>query len=128
MGVRNPIVSIHDQGAGGNGNVLKEIVEPKGAVYQLRNIPSGDPTLSVMELWGAEYQENNAILVEAARLKEVVALGHRENCAVSPVGVVTTTGRVSRIFTTILTHTLITFLNIFTCYPNTYVIIVWDRW
>ena len=62
LGESNPIISIHDQGAGGNGNVLKEIVEPKGAVYQLRDIPSGDPTLSVTELWGAEYQENDAIL------------------------------------------------------------------
>lgn len=62
LGDANPIISIHDQGAGGNGNVLKEIVEPKGAVYQIRDIPSGDPTLSVTELWGAEYQENDAIL------------------------------------------------------------------
>ena len=42
MGSGNPIVSIHDQGAGGNGNVLKEIVEPKGALYELRSIPSGN--------------------------------------------------------------------------------------
>jgi len=47
---RNPIVSIHDQGAGGNGNVLKEIVEPLGAQYDLRAIPVGDPTLSVLEV------------------------------------------------------------------------------
>ena len=58
LGEANPIVSIHDQGAGGNGNVLKELVEPLGAKLQVRNILSGDPTLSVLELWGAEYQEN----------------------------------------------------------------------
>jgi hypothetical protein len=39
MGDKNPIISIHDQGAGGNGNVLKEIVDPKGARFELRNIP-----------------------------------------------------------------------------------------
>lgn len=44
--VSNPIVSIHDQGAGGNGNVLKEIVAPLGARIRLKDIPSGDPTLS----------------------------------------------------------------------------------
>ena len=49
-------MSIHDQGAGGNGNVLKEIVDPQGARYELRKIPVGDPTLSALEIWGAEYQ------------------------------------------------------------------------
>jgi phosphoribosylformylglycinamidine synthase len=62
---KNPIVSIHDQGAGGNANVLKEIVEPAGAVIEVRKIPSGDETLSVLELWGAEYQENDALLISS---------------------------------------------------------------
>ncbi len=43
--------------------MLKEIVDPLGAKFDLRRIPVGDKTLSVMEIWGAEYQENNAILV-----------------------------------------------------------------
>jgi phosphoribosylformylglycinamidine synthase len=43
---KNPIVSIHDQGAGGSGNVLKEIVEPKGAKIQVRNMLVGDDSLS----------------------------------------------------------------------------------
>jgi phosphoribosylformylglycinamidine synthase len=93
MGEKNPIVSIHDQGAGGNGNVLKEIVDPLGARFELRKIPVGDPTLSVREIWGAEYQENNAFLVRAgAALDTVLALGKRENCPVSAVGVVTGDG------------------------------------
>jgi phosphoribosylformylglycinamidine synthase len=61
LGAANPIVSIHDQGAGGNGNVLKEIVDPLGALYHIRSIPVGDPTLSALEVWGAEYQESNAV-------------------------------------------------------------------
>ena len=62
-GANNPIVSIHDQGAGGNGNVLKEISEPAGAVLDVTKIKLGDETMSVLEIWGAEYQENNALLL-----------------------------------------------------------------
>jgi len=60
-------VSIHGPGAGGNGNVLKEIVDPQGARYELRKIPVGDPTLSALEIWGAEYQ------VSRSREEDVVA-------------------------------------------------------
>lgn len=74
--------------------MLKEIVDPLGARLELRNIPLGDPTMSVMEIWGAEYQENNAFLVSPEKLSLVLALGERENCAVSPVGTVTGDGRV----------------------------------
>lgn len=54
----NPILSIHDQGAGGNGNVLKELVEGEngGAIIEADNFQLGDPTISIRELWGAEYQ------------------------------------------------------------------------
>ena len=61
LGEDCPIISIHDQGAGGNGNVLKEIVEPLGARLQVRSILSGDPSLSVLELWGAEYQVSREV-------------------------------------------------------------------
>ncbi len=63
LGPDNPIVSIHDQGAGGNCNVLKEIVEPAGARIEVRAFPVGDETLSVLEIWGAEFQENDALLL-----------------------------------------------------------------
>ncbi len=63
LGDKNPIVSVHDQGAGGNGNILKELVEPVGASYDIRNVNIGDETLSVLEIWGAEYQENNGLLI-----------------------------------------------------------------
>ena len=66
-----------------------------GAKYELAKIPKGDPTLSAMELWGAEYQENDAFLVTPDRLEDVLAIGARENCPVSPVGVVTGNGRVT---------------------------------
>jgi phosphoribosylformylglycinamidine synthase len=90
----NPIISIHDQGAGGNGNVLKEIVDPLGARYELRSIPVGDASMSVSEIWTAEYQENNAFLVRAADLEIVLDIGRRENCPVTAIGEVTNDGRV----------------------------------
>jgi phosphoribosylformylglycinamidine synthase len=61
---RNPIISIHDQGAGGNCNVVKEIIYPAGAKIDIRKIQLGDNTLSVLEIWGAEYQEQNALLIQ----------------------------------------------------------------
>lgn len=97
LGDSNPIISIHDQGAGGNGNVLKELVDPLGAKYELRKLPRGDPTLSSLELWGAEYQENDAFLVHPDRLDEVLAIGKRENCSISPVGTITGDGRVTAV-------------------------------
>ena len=85
---KNPIISIHDQGAGGNGNVLKEIVEPLGAHYDLRKIPCGDKTLSALEIWGAEYQENDCFLTTAEDLPMVLDFAKRENCVIAAVGTV----------------------------------------
>lgn len=94
LGDKNPIVSVHDQGAGGNGNVLKEIVEPAGAEYDIRKVYLGDQTMSVLEIWGAEYQENNALLIkpEDKELFEMIAA--RENCPIRILGVVTGDGKV----------------------------------
>ncbi|MCZ6632294.1 MAG: AIR synthase-related protein, partial [bacterium] len=78
LGEKNPIVSIHDQGAGGNCNVLKELVEPEGARIHIRAVPVGDKTLSVLEIWGAEYQENNALLLAPENADLFHALCERE--------------------------------------------------
>jgi len=94
MGEDNPIVSIHDQGAGGNGNVLKEIVDPLGARYEIRNIKVGDKTLSALEIWGAEYQENDALLIRSESIPLLEAVAQREKCPYSLVGQVTGDGRV----------------------------------
>ena len=97
MGDRNPILAIHDQGAGGNGNVLKELVEPgyAGAVIFTKEFQLGDPTLNVLELWGAEYQENDAILCKPEDRPLLEAICARERCPISFVGVVTGDGFVS---------------------------------
>ncbi len=94
LGDGNPIVSIHDQGAGGNCNVLKEIVEPAGARLEIREIPVGDDSLSVLEIWGAEYQENDALLVRPRDEQLFRFLCERERVPVSFVGRVTGDGRV----------------------------------
>jgi phosphoribosylformylglycinamidine synthase len=94
LGNRNPIVSIHDQGAGGNCNVLKEIVEPAGAQIDVRQIPVGDDTLSILEIWGAEYQENNALLLRPEQADLFRALCTREKVPVAFVGRITGDGRI----------------------------------
>lgn len=94
LGDKNPIVSIHDQGAGGNCNVLKEIVEPEGARIEVRAIPVGDETLSVMEIWGAEYQEQDALLLRPEQWRLFQALCHREKVTAALVGRVTGDGRI----------------------------------
>jgi phosphoribosylformylglycinamidine synthase len=95
LGEGNPIVSIHDQGAGGNCNVLKEIVEPAGAKIEVRKIPLGDDTLSVLEIWGAEYQENDALLLRPEQERLFRSLCDREKVPVAFVGQVTGDGRIA---------------------------------
>ncbi|MGD8277297.1 MAG: AIR synthase-related protein, partial [Gemmatimonadota bacterium] len=93
MGEANPIVSIHDQGAGGNCNVLKEIVAPEGARIEVRSIPVGDATMSVLEIWGAEYQENDALLLAPEHTDLFRDLCDREKVPFAFVGLVTGDGR-----------------------------------
>jgi len=95
LGDKNPIISVHDQGAGGNGNVLKEIVEPAGASYDIRKVYVGDETLSVLEIWGAEYQENNALLIGAEDRTLFEQIAKRERCPIRMLGEVTGDGRVT---------------------------------
>jgi len=92
LGDKNPIVSIHDQGAGGNANVLKELVEPEGGIIHVRQIPCGDFTLSALEIWSAEYQENDALLINPEHEPLFAAICERESCVWAVVGEVTGTG------------------------------------
>ncbi len=94
LGDKNPIISVHDQGAGGNGNILKELVEPVGAEYDIRNVYVGDKTLSVLEIWGAEYQENNGLLLDEKDLPLFEAIAKREACPFRIIGKVTGDGKV----------------------------------
>lgn len=94
LGSRNPIISIHDQGAGGNCNVLKEIVHPAGAQIDVRKIPLGDETLSVLEIWGAEYQEQDALLLRPEDAHLFRSLCDREKVTAAFVGTITGDGRI----------------------------------
>ncbi|KAG5849998.1 hypothetical protein ANANG_G00077620 [Anguilla anguilla] len=90
----NPVCSIHDQGAGGNGNVLKELSEPAGALVYASRFKTGDPTLSVLELWGAEYQESNALLLRPSDRDFLERVCRREKCPVDFVGKITGDGKI----------------------------------
>lgn len=80
LGAQNPIQQIHDQGAGGNCNVVKEIIYPLGAEIDIRAIKLGDETMSVLEIWGAEYQENDALLIKPESRELLQEVCRRERC------------------------------------------------
>ncbi|KHN07581.1 Putative phosphoribosylformylglycinamidine synthase, chloroplastic/mitochondrial [Glycine soja] len=94
MGDKNPIISIHDQGAGGNCNVVKEIIYPKGAEIDVRAIVVGDHTMSVLEIWGAEYQEQDAILVKPESRDLLESICNREKVSMAVIGTISGDGRV----------------------------------
>jgi phosphoribosylformylglycinamidine synthase len=86
MDGNNPICSIHDQGAGGNGNVLKEIIENKGAIIDIGNLKLGEKGLTNIEIWNSEYQESNACLVLEKDIEDLKELCKRENINIDIVG------------------------------------------
>ncbi|CAO2816801.1 unnamed protein product [Amaranthus hypochondriacus] len=94
MGDKNPIISIHDQGAGGNCNVVKEIIYPKGAQIDIRAVVVGDHTMSILEIWGAEYQEQDAILVKAESRSMLQSICDRERLSMAVIGTINGAGRV----------------------------------
>lgn len=94
MGEHNPIVSIHDQGAGGNCNVVKEIIYPLGAKIDIRAVVVGDHTMSILEIWGAEYQEQDAILVKPENRNLLEAICKRERVSMAVIGTISGEGRV----------------------------------
>jgi phosphoribosylformylglycinamidine synthase len=93
MGENNPIISIHDQGAGGPANVLKELVEKSGGRIGIRQINLGDPTLSVLKIWIAEYQERCGFLINSSRILEFSDICRREKVNCELLGEVTGDGR-----------------------------------
>lgn len=88
LGEGNPILSIHDVGAGGLSNALPEIVHAsdKGAEISLNDIASDDPGMSPMEVWCNESQERYVLALSPEGLATFVALCERERCPYSVVG------------------------------------------
>jgi phosphoribosylformylglycinamidine synthase len=91
MGDNNPIVSIHDVGAGGLSNAVPEIVNDceRGGRFELRTIPNDDPGMSPMQVWCNESQERYVLAVGRAHLPEFEALCERERCPCAVIGVAT---------------------------------------
>ncbi len=92
LGNKNPIISIHDLGAGGDCNALPELVSPAGARIDLRKLPVGDTSLSTSEIWRNESQEREAILTNAEGLMTLEAICKREGVPMAIVGQVTGDG------------------------------------
>ena len=95
LGDGNPIVSIHDVGAGGLSNACPELVEGQGARFDLRAIPNDDPGMSPMEIWCNEAQERYVLVVRAADLERFERLARRERCLHAVIGEITGDGNLS---------------------------------
>ena len=85
----NPIVSIHDHGAGGHLNCLSELVEDTGGNIDLDKLPVGDPTLSAKEIIGNESQERMGLIIGEEDLQTMKRIAERERTPLYAVGEVT---------------------------------------
>jgi phosphoribosylformylglycinamidine synthase len=88
MGKDNPILLIHDVGAGGLSNAVPEAVDHSkhGASIELREVDNAEPGMSPMGIWCNEAQERYVLLVAADRIDDFRALCDRERCPVSIIG------------------------------------------
>jgi phosphoribosylformylglycinamidine synthase len=95
LGDQNPILLIHDVGAGGLSNALPEAIahSRRGGLIDLRAIPSAEPQLSPMEIWCNESQERYVLALKAAAVEAFAALCERERCPYAVVGEITGDGR-----------------------------------
>jgi len=82
----NPIVSIHDHGAGGHLNCLSELVEYTGGVIDVSKLPVGDPTLSSKEIVGNESQERMGMLVPKETTEKIKNIAERERSPMYIIG------------------------------------------
>ena len=88
MGEKNPIVSIHDVGAGGLSNAMPELVydSDRGARFELRTIPNDEPGMSPMEIWCNEAQERYVLAIRSEDMALFTALCERERCPFAVIG------------------------------------------
>lgn len=82
----NPIISIHDHGAGGHLNALSELVEATGGHIDLDALPVGDPTLSAKEIVGNESQERMGMVVDDKDVEYIRTVAERERAPFYVVG------------------------------------------
>ncbi len=88
-GENNPIVSIHDHGAGGHLNCLSELVEDTGGTIYMDKLPVGDPTLSAREIVGNESQERMGLVMRKEDLPLLQRVAERERAPMYQVGTIT---------------------------------------
>ena len=86
---RNPIISIHDHGAGGHLNCLSELVEATGGIIHLDRLPVGDPTLSAREIIGNESQERMGLVIKKEDVDHLVRIAERERAPIYIIGEIT---------------------------------------
>lgn len=94
LGKKNPIISIHDVGAGGISNALPELVNDagRGAVFALRDVPLEEHGLSPMQIWCNEAQERYVLAILPEDLGTFAALCERERCPFAVIGTATDDG------------------------------------
>ena len=87
-GEPNPILSIHDVGAGGLSNALPELLHDsgRGGYFNLRDIPSEEPGMSPMQIWSNEAQERYVLAIRPESLESFRAICARERCPFAVVG------------------------------------------
>ena len=91
----NPILSVHDVGAGGISNALPELAHGAGcgARFELRDVKIEEPGMSPAEIWSNEAQERYVMAIPPSRLAEFKAFCERERCPFAVVGVATDDNR-----------------------------------
>ena len=94
LGDANPIVKIHDVGAGGLSNALPELVNDleRGASIELKQVPNADPGMSPMELWCNEAQERYVVALKPEGLSWFEQVCNRERCPFAVVGLTNSGG------------------------------------
>ncbi|HXK57630.1 MAG TPA: AIR synthase-related protein, partial [Gammaproteobacteria bacterium] len=87
-GAENPILFIHDVGAGGLSNALPELVHDaaRGGSFELRQVPNDEPGMSPLEIWCNEAQERYVLAIDTERLEAFEAICERERCPYAVVG------------------------------------------
>jgi phosphoribosylformylglycinamidine synthase len=82
----NPIISIHDHGAGGHLNCLSELVEKTGGKIDMSKLPIGDPTLSAKEIVGNESQERMGLVIDKKDVENLKKIAERERAPFYIIG------------------------------------------
>lgn len=83
---QNPVISIHDHGAGGHLNCLSELVEATGGRIDMENLPVGDPTLSAKEIVGNESQERMGLVIKEEHIDKLRRIAERERSPFYVIG------------------------------------------